>query len=72
MYRDSVDALRHVLSPAVSRIDTKSGRMQNGIEYCVVHVQLAGGEEYRIEAYDSEAAELCSAAKEHSAALCLH
>lgn len=75
LYRDSVDAFRQLLlSPtaAVSRISAKSGRMQNGISYCVVQVLLASGEEYRIEAYDEEGGELYKIAKEQSALLCLH
>lgn len=66
MYSSSLDAFRQLLSPAVSRISAKSGRMQNGIEYCIVQVSLASGEEYRIEAYDGEAEELCRAAREQS------
>lgn len=72
MYRNSVDAFRQLLSPTVSRISAKNGRMQNGIAYCTVQVTLANGEEYRIEAYDEEAGELFKAASEHSALLCLH
>lgn len=56
----------------VRRIDTKSTSMQNGITHCVVQVTLANGEEYRIEDYGEEAEELCRAAKEHPALLCLH
>jgi hypothetical protein len=77
VYRNSVDALQHLLSGEhrtsdVSRIDAKSASMQNGIAHCVVQVTLASGEEYRIEDYGEEAGELCRAAKEHSALLCLH
>ncbi|MEW6605305.1 MAG: hypothetical protein AB1351_11550 [Thermoproteota archaeon] len=72
MYRNSVDAFTQLLSPAVNRISVKSGRMQNGIEHCVVQVMLAGGEEYRIEAYGEEAEELCKVAREYSARLLMH
>jgi hypothetical protein len=67
VYRNSVDAFMQLLSPKVSQISTKAGRMQNGIEYCTVQVLLANGEEYRIEAYDEEADELYLAAREQSA-----
>jgi hypothetical protein len=67
-----VDAFRQLLSPTVSRISARNGRMQNGIAYCTVQVTLASGEEYRIEAYDEEAGELFKAASEQSALLCLH
>ena len=70
VYRDSLDALRQLLSLTVRQISANSGRKQNGIAYCVVQVLLANGEEYRIEAYDEEAAELCKVAEEHSAILC--
>ena len=72
MYRNSVDAFRQLLSPTVSHISAKSGRMKNGISYCTVQVMLANGEEYRIEDYGPEAEELCRIAREHSALLCLH
>lgn len=72
MYRNSVDAFRHLLSPAVSQISAKSGHMQNGIEHCVVQVTFASGEEYRIEAYGEEAEELCKAAREYSDLLLVH
>jgi len=52
LYRNSIDAFQHLLSPAVSQISAKSGRMQNGIAYCIVQVLFATGDEYRIEAYD--------------------
>jgi hypothetical protein len=71
LFNNSVDAFRQLLSPAVSRISAKSGRMQNGIEYCIVQVMLASGEEYRIEAYDGEAEELCKAAREQLV-ICIH
>lgn len=64
MYRNSVDAFLQLLSPAVSRISAREGRMQDGIAYCIVQVSLAGGEEYRIEVHGSEAEELCRTAKE--------
>lgn len=67
-----MDAFRQLLSPTVSEISAKSGRMQNGITYCTVQVTLANSEEYRIEAYDEEAEELFKIAKEHSALLCMH
>lgn len=72
MYRNSIDAFEQLLSPTVSQISVKSGRMQNGISYCIVQVLLANGEEYRIEAYDEEADELYKIAREQSALLCLH
>lgn len=72
MYRDSVDAFRQLLSPTVNQISAKSGRMQNGITYCIVQVSFASGKEYRIEAYDEEADELYRVAGEQSALLCLH
>lgn len=72
MYRNSVDALKQLLSPSVSQISTKMGSMQNGITYCIVQVLFANGDEYRIEAYDEEANELCMVAKEHSVPLCPH
>jgi len=72
VYRNSIDAFRQLLSPAVRQISAKNGRMQNGISYCIVQVLLASGEEYRIEAYDEEADELYKAAEEQSALLCLH
>jgi len=71
MYRNSVDAFTQLLSPTVSQITAKNGRMQNGIAYCTVQVMLASGEEYRIEAYDEEADELYRIAREQSALLCL-
>lgn len=46
--------------------------MQNGIPYCVVQISFANGEEYRIEDYGEAAGELCKAARERSALLCLH
>jgi hypothetical protein len=61
-----------LLSPTVSEISARSGRMQNGIMHCTVQVTLANGEEYRIEAYDEEAGELFKIAKEQSAFLCVH
>lgn len=67
-----MDAFLQLLSPNVSQISAKSGRMQNGIDYCIVQVLFATGEEYRVEAYDEEAEELCRTAKEHSALLFLH
>lgn len=72
MYRNSIDAFKQLLSPTVSQISAKSGRMQNGITYCIVQVLFANGDEYRIEAYDEEADELYRAAGEQSALLCLH
>ncbi len=72
MYRNSLDAFRQLLSPTVSQISAKEGRMQNGIEYCIVQVLFANGDEYRIEAYDGEADELYRVAREQSALLCPH
>lgn len=77
MYRNSVDALRNLLSDEhrtseVNQISAKSGGMQNGIPYCVVQISFANGEEYRIEDYGEAAGELCKAARERSALLCLH
>jgi hypothetical protein len=77
VYRNSVDASRNLLSvehstSEVNQISAKSGSMQNGIAYCVVQVSFANGEEYRIEDYGGEAEELCKAARERSALLCLH
>lgn len=46
--------------------------MQNGIAYCVVQISFANGEEYCIEDYGEAAEELCKAARERSALLCLH
>lgn len=71
MYRNSVNAFTQLLSPAVSQITAKVGRMQNGIAYRTVQITLASGEEYRIEAYDEEADELYRVAMEQSAILCL-
>ncbi len=45
--------------------------MRNGIEHCVVQVTLAGGEEYRIEAYGEEAEDLFKMAKKYLP-FCLH
>lgn len=77
MYRNSVDALRNLLSDEhrtseVNQISARSWGMQNGIAYCVVQVSFANGEEYRIEDYGEAAEELCKAARERSALLCLH
>ena len=46
--------------------------MQNGIAYCVVQISFANGEEDCIEDYGEAAEELCKAARERSALLCLH
>ncbi len=72
-----MDALRHLLSGEhrtsdVSQINAKSGSMQNGIAYCVVQISFANGEEYCIEDYGEAPEELCKAARERSALLCLH
>ena len=72
MYSNSIDAFKQLLSPTVSQISAKSGRMQNGIAYCVVQILFANGDEYRIEAYDEEAGELYRVAGEQSALFCLH
>lgn len=72
MYRNSVDAFKQLLSPSVSQISTKIGSMQNGITYCIVQVMFANGDEYRIEAYDEEANELCMVAKEYTVLLYPH
>jgi hypothetical protein len=72
VYSSSIDAFKQLLSPTVSQISAKSGRMQNGITYCMVQVLLANGDEYRIEAYDEEADELYRVAGEQSTLLCLH
>jgi hypothetical protein len=71
VYRNSLDAFQQLLSPAVSQISAKAGRMQNGIAYCIVQILFASGDEYRIEAYDEEAGELYRIAKEQSSLLCL-
>jgi len=71
MYRDSVDALQQLMSSSVKQISAKSWRMRNGIEHCVVQVTLAGGEEYRIEAYGEEAEDLFKMAKKYLP-FCLH
>ena len=55
----------------MNQISAKSGRMENGITYCIVQVLFANGDEYRIEAYDEEADELYRVAGEQSALLCL-
>ena len=72
MYRNSLDAFQQLLSPAVSQISAKSGRMQNGIAYCIVQVLFASGDEYRIEAFDEEADELYRIAREKSSLIYLH
>jgi hypothetical protein len=72
VYRNSIDAFKQLLSPTVGQISAKSGRMQNGVTYCIVHVLFANGDEYRIEAYDEEADELYRVAGEQAALLCLH
>ena len=72
MYRNSSDALMHLLSGSVRKIEARSGSMQNGIAFCAVQVTLASGEEYRIEDYGDEAEKLCRIARERSAILCLH
>jgi hypothetical protein len=72
VYRNSVDAFKQLLSPTVSQISARSGRMRNGITYCTVQVLFANGEEYRIEAYDEEADELYRVAREQSTLLCLY
>lgn len=71
MYRNSLDAFQQLLSPDVSQISAKAGRMQNGIAYCIVQILFASGDEYRIEAYDEEAGELYRIAEEQSSLLCL-
>ena len=72
MYRNSLDAFQQLLSPAVSQIWAKTGRMQNGIAYCIVQVLFASGDEYRIEAFDEEADELYRIAREKSSLIYLH
>jgi len=72
LYHNSIEAFQHLLSPAVSQISAKSGRMQNGIAYCIVQVLFATGDEYRIEAYDEEADELYRIAKQQSSLVRLH
>jgi hypothetical protein len=71
VYRNSLDAFQQLLSPDVSQISAKAGRMQNGIAYCIVQILFASGDEYRIEAYDEEAGELYRIAEEQSSLLCL-
>jgi hypothetical protein len=72
VYSNSIDAFKQLLSPIVSQISAKSGRMQNGITYCIVQVLLANGDEYRLEAYEEEADELYRVAGEQSTLLCMH
>jgi hypothetical protein len=72
VYRNSLDAFQQLLSPAVSQISAKAGRMQNGIAYCIVQVLFASGDEYRIEAFDEEADELYRIAREKSSLIYLH
>jgi hypothetical protein len=76
VYRNSVDALRNLLSvehstSEVNQISAKIWSMQNAIAYCVVQVSFANGEEYASRNME-ESEELCKAARERSELLCLH
>jgi hypothetical protein len=76
MYRNSVDALSHLLKglddegrglddPHISNISSTIKTLENGIRHCCVQVLFESGVEYRIDAFGDEADELHLRARMH-------
>ena len=76
MYRDSVDALKRLLSGVddedkplklaeIASISSTIRTLKNGIKHCCVQVLFEGGEEYKIDAFGEEADELHFKARMH-------
>ena len=76
MYRDSVDALYHLLigtddegksldDPDISTITSTIETLMNGIRHCCVQVLFQSGIEYKLDAFGDEADELHLRARTH-------
>ena len=76
MYRNSVDALSHLLKGLddegrtleyldISNISSTIKTLENGIRHCCVQVLFESGVEYRIDAFGDEADELHLRARMH-------
>jgi hypothetical protein len=76
MYRDSVDALLHLLAGTddegnalepskIASISSSIRTLKNGIRHCSIQVLFESGCEYKIDAFGDEADELYVRARSH-------
>jgi hypothetical protein len=78
-YKDSIHALRELISPGptesssrvcrITKLSNSVSHLENGIEFCLVEVTCDGGEQYGIQAFGREAAQLYKEALSRSETL---
>jgi hypothetical protein len=77
-YQDSIHALRELIPSEsnegsrracrITKLSHNVSKLENGIEYCLVEVTCNNGEQYGIQAFGKEAAELHKEALKRSQA----